>query len=111
MNHLFGKYAFQYWEAGFSPIPLKEKQKIPAIRDWASYGHNRPNEKRMQGWLQEYESGNLGLVMGGPVTQDHTITAIDIDDDKLMRAGGGALGRGAPQLLCRCRAGRRQSRP
>lgn len=56
-------YALNYRKLGYSPIPLKPNQKIPAIKDWQQYADRPPDKETLQQWFARNKTG-IGIVLG-----------------------------------------------
>lgn len=67
----------EYYQKGYSPIPLKNNSKVPAIR-WKKYQYRRAALKKTLYWFIEFKESNLGLVTG------EKLIVIDLDDIKKL---------------------------
>jgi len=67
----------EYYQKGYSPIPLKNNSKFPAIW-WKKYQSKRATLKKTLYWFVEFKESNLGLVTGGK------LVVIDLDDIKKL---------------------------
>lgn len=74
---MFSKIAPAYWAAGIPVIPLKPREKAPAINAWSKYSAEMPSEETQAEWLAAYPDGNIGLPLG-PVSG---CVALDLDTD------------------------------
>lgn len=92
MNGPFGQHAQSYWEAGYSPLPIKPQSKAPEIKAWSGYCDNLPNPERRADWLGKFGASGIGLCCGTEVIQDFRLAAVDVDDDRLVRAVVGLVG-------------------
>ncbi|MBT7487170.1 MAG: hypothetical protein HN673_12440 [Rhodospirillales bacterium] len=81
---LFQSNAPKYWDRGLSVIPVKLNTKRPAIQKWSGYNVNLPSKEKQQEWLKGHSSGGIGLCTGAKILDDLRISAIDIDDDRLV---------------------------
>ena len=81
---IFADYAPSYWGAGLPVIPLRQRNKMPDINSWSTFGSQMPSEAIQQHWLASYPNGNIGLPFG-PASG---LCAIDIDteDEALIKA-------------------------
>lgn len=57
-------YAKMYLNKGFSIIPLKPKDKRPAIPSWKEYQHRRPTDEELVKWFGNESQNNIGIVTG-----------------------------------------------
>lgn len=72
---IFSEYAPLYWGVGLPVIPLRQKNKMPDINGWSTYGSEMPSEALQNHWLASFPNGNIGLPFG-PASG---LCAIDID--------------------------------
>ncbi|BCJ91794.1 hypothetical protein IZ6_25290 [Terrihabitans soli] len=77
MNNIFANEAPRYWAAGLPVIPLRVRDKMPAINRWQLFADTMPTEDQKEEWLLVYHNGNIGLPLG----PQSNIVAIDIDTD------------------------------
>ena len=77
MTGPFGRSAPALWAAGASAIPLKTGQKRPVPRGWSTYSKVLPDAETQRQWLDFFDDGNVGVVMG----EASGIVAFDIDTD------------------------------
>lgn len=55
--------ALQYLKLHWSIIPIKAREKRPAIK-WAEFEKRRANEDEVKGWFQHIPDANIGIVTG-----------------------------------------------
>ena len=67
----------EYYQKGYSPIPLKNNSKFPAIW-WKKYQSERAALKKTLYWFIEFKESNLGLVTG------EKLVVIDLDNIKKL---------------------------
>jgi hypothetical protein len=93
---IFGTYAPQYWERNLSVLFIKPETKKPPeekeAKGWPGYCNNLPTEKVRKLWLEKFPAHGIGLLMGMEVKPGFRIAAVDVDDDKLVRAVRALLG-------------------
>lgn len=75
MSAPFGDHAAEYWAAGLPVIPLRVKDKRPAITGWSRYCTEMPSAETQAQWLATFGDGNIGLTLG----PQSGLIAIDID--------------------------------
>lgn len=67
---------------GLPAIPLLPGEKKVVVRHWSTYSDKLPDAATRAEWLQTWEHGNIGLVMG----PQSGLVALDIDtDDKRVQ--------------------------
>ncbi len=81
---MFLDHAIRYLNFGFSPIPVKEKQKAPAIARWQTYCSARPNEDQLEKWNNSNPNYNVGVCLGTKITDDYQLGCIDIDSEDFV---------------------------
>jgi hypothetical protein len=81
-----GEAALYYLSQGLSVIPLREREKIPAVA-WDEYQTKRPTEEEVRKWWAENPGYNVGIVAG---RVSGNLVVIDFDDMEVAR---GILGR------------------
>lgn len=83
-DRIFETYATEFWSRGLPVIPLRERNKMPLINQWSTYGRQMPTELEQQHWLASYPKANIGLPFG-PASG---LCGIDIDttDEELIAA-------------------------
>lgn len=74
---IFAEFAPLYWGAGLPVIPLRQRNKMPDINSWSTYGSEMPSEALQRHWLASFPNGNIGLPFG----PESGLCAIDIDLD------------------------------
>lgn len=96
----FAQAAPQLLELGYSPIPLRPRDKAPGVRsqghlwkvmsDWPRFRDRLPSVFEMRAWAA-WEDANVGVVLGTAIGQ-HRLIAVDIDSsdhdevDQIRRA-------------------------
>lgn len=71
-------YAIQFHNEGLCCIPVKERDKSPALDEWEEYQKRRSTPDEIQGWWGNGHNYNIGLVHGA--VSGNYIT-LDIDKD------------------------------
>ena len=66
--------ALDYWNKGYSVIPIKTRTKEPAI-SWKPYQSKLAKENEIRGWWSEWPYANIGIVTG----KISNLTVIDLD--------------------------------
>ncbi|GAI67858.1 unnamed protein product [marine sediment metagenome] len=67
------KFIQEYFDRGFSLIPLKNNSKVPAIR-WKKYQYTKASLKEIEKWFITFDDPNIALITG------LKLVAIDADD-------------------------------
>lgn len=68
----------EYFEQGYSIIPIKQGEKRPTREGWSRYCRELPSEKEIESWERLRDTGiNIGVCLG-PASG---IVALDIDTD------------------------------
>jgi putative DNA primase/helicase len=83
-DQIFETYAPLYWAAGLPAIPLRERNKIPAINQWAEFGTRMPDATEQARWLASFPHGNIGLPLGA--ASGICVIDIDTEDEELIKA-------------------------
>lgn len=76
----FTQWAQNYYDEGYSVIPLKKKDRTPAIENHSRYSEDLPSEEELEEWLSFYKDTSLGLVCGkasGVIALDFDYTGND----------------------------------
>lgn len=76
MKSPFSQVADELYSKGLSIIPLREKSKIPAIKNWTKYSLERPTQEEIDQWKQ-IPNANIGVVLG----KASGVIGIDFDYD------------------------------
>lgn len=63
-DNRFLEAALHYAGNGWSVIPLRVKEKKPAIASWMQYQTERADEATIREWWNKYPDANVGLVTG-----------------------------------------------
>jgi hypothetical protein len=86
---LFAKWAPQYRDSGFNPVPIRPGSKSPAPSRW-QIGRQEDDTFRL--WLDSYSDHGLGVLLGTPLEAVLTggaelrgqfLIAVDVDQDDL----------------------------
>jgi hypothetical protein len=72
--------ALDYLSRGWSVIPIRKREKRPAIR-WQSFQHDCPSEQDVHGWFSRWPKANVAIVTGAV----SGIVVLDVD----TQYGGG----------------------
>lgn len=83
---IFSTLAPDFWQAGYSVVPISPGTKKPAIQKWSGYCDNLPGEQKRQDWVDEFGQCGIGLLLGTELARGFRLIAIDIDDDRLIQA-------------------------
>lgn len=75
MLDIFGSQAQAYWSLGIPVIPLHPCAKKPIPMAWQKLASRMPTAEEQAYWLANYQTGNIGLVMGS----QSGFCALDID--------------------------------
>ena len=67
--------ALDYARRGFSVIPLKPRDKRPALQSWKDYQSRCATEEEIRAWWQRIPNANVGIVTGAI----SKIVVLDID--------------------------------
>jgi len=57
--------ALRYLSLGLSIIPIKPRDKRPALHSWKEFQKRPPTEEEIRGWFTGHEDLNLAIVTGG----------------------------------------------
>lgn len=71
----FIDWAQNYYDEGYSVIPLKKSDRTPAINNHSKYSEELPSETEIEDWLSFYKDTSLGLVCG----KASGVIALDFD--------------------------------
>jgi len=80
MSRSLLEWAKYYLSKGFSVIPIKRKDKKPAIPTWKEYQYRLPTNKELQEWFGNGEQKNIAIVTGAL----SGIVAVDLDSDRAV---------------------------
>ncbi len=67
------KFIQEYFNRGFSLIPLKNNSKVPAIR-WKRYQYRKASLEEIEKWFMIFDDPNIALITG------KELIVIDLDD-------------------------------
>lgn len=81
---IFANHAPAYWAAELPVIPLRERNKMPAINQWSTFGTRMPDQIEMNHWLASFPKGNIGLPLG--TASGMCMIDIDTEDEELIAA-------------------------
>ena len=85
----FAKWASQYRDTGFNPVPIRPGSKSPAPSRWQT---GRQEDDTFRLWLDQYADHGLGVLLGTPLEavltggadlRDQFLIAVDVDQDDL----------------------------
>ena len=71
------QFALQYHDEGLCVIPVKPRQKMPALTSWEAYQTRTSTRREVEQWFTN-SSFNIGIVHGG--VSGNYIT-LDVDHD------------------------------
>lgn len=74
---IFVSEAPKYWAAQLPAIPLRTRDKPPAIKRWNEFARRMPSLEEQQAYLAQHPAGNIGLALG----PQSGLIAVDIDSD------------------------------
>ena len=77
MTDLFASTALPYWAKGIPVMPLRSRQKVPALNNWAIYAAQMPSPEEQERWLRAFPDANIGLPLG----PQSGVVALDVDSD------------------------------
>ena len=83
-DSIFKNYAPQYWSQGLPVIPLRERDKRPAINGWTEFGGRMPTTEEQASWMSAFPNGNIGLPLGS--ASNVCVIDVDTNDEKLIAA-------------------------
>lgn len=86
---IFAETAARYWAKGLPVIPLREKEKMPAIDGWQFYADRMPTNGEQEHWLSAYPRSNIGIACGPQ--SDLVMIDIDSTDQDVIEVILGAL--------------------
>ena len=69
----------EYYENGYSLIPLKKNSKIPCV-NWKQYQNKRAGFDDVLGWCVNFDNPNIGIITGGI----SSLTVIDVDNPSIL---------------------------
>lgn len=73
---IFNQWAQNYYDSGFSVLPVDPKTKACFIKGWTEkFSHRFPTEKEQEYYIEKYGTHDLGLATG----ESSGIIAIDFD--------------------------------
>lgn len=84
IDPIFETYAPAYWRAALPAIPLRERDKRPAIGQWQAFGTRMPDTIEMNHWMHSFPEGNIGLPLG--IASGMCMIDIDTEDEALIEA-------------------------
>lgn len=79
----FGTLAPQYWEAGYTVIPVEHGTR-KASTGYDGLVNQLPQPKTRERLLKQSDNG-IGLLMGQKFGDDTMTVAVDVDDDRVVR--------------------------
>lgn len=72
------EYAKNYLSMGFSVIPLKTKDKKPALESWKPFQNQYPTTEDLKNWFDNGSNLNIGIITG----KISNIVVVDLDSTK-----------------------------
>jgi len=75
------EYAKSYVKQGFSVIPLKPRDKRPAIESWKDYQTRKATEEELEQWFGNGSQVNIGIVTG----KISGIAVVDLDSEEAIQ--------------------------
>lgn len=91
MMGIFKEQAPQYRAAGFEPRPLKPGTKACKHKGWNQPDSELPSGT-MDDWLKNHPNDGIGLRLGTLLPDGTQLAALDIDDNRYVRAASFLLG-------------------
>jgi hypothetical protein len=76
------KFALDYLARGWSVIPLRPRDKKPALASWKEYQTRRPTEEEVRSWWQRWPDANIGIATGAV----SGIIVLDVDGEDGRRS-------------------------
>ena len=90
-SYQFLEAALQYLALGWSILPIKTRDKRPAIRSWREFQERQPTEEEVRGWAERFRECNIAVVTG----RLSGLVVLDIDgtagEEVVRRLNGGEL--------------------
>ncbi|QGN54165.1 phage/plasmid primase, P4 family [Novosphingobium sp. Gsoil 351] len=83
-DRIFEQFAPQYWNSGLPVIPLRQRNKMPDISGWSTFGTRMPDQLEMNHWMESFPYGNIGLPLGS--ASGMAIIDVDTEDEMLIAA-------------------------
>lgn len=71
--------ALQYHSEGLCVIPVREREKMPALAAWEEYQTRRSTEQEIRAWFGNSNCYNVGIIHG-PVSNNYVTIDLDHDD-------------------------------
>lgn len=81
MSNTMLNQAKNYLARGFSVIPLKIKDKRPAIDSWKMFQERRPSEEELEQWFGNGTENNIGIVCG----KISGLAVVDLDSPQAVQ--------------------------
>lgn len=78
----FLQHALQYARRGWSVIPLRAKDKKPALASWKEYQSRRASEDEIREWWTRWPDANIGIATGAV----SGIIVLDVDGEDGRRS-------------------------
>jgi hypothetical protein len=63
VKQMMQRAALEYLELGWSVIPIRHRDKRPAIR-WQEFQQRRASQSEVRAWFRERPDNNVGIVTG-----------------------------------------------
>ena len=80
--NIYKHHAPKFLDKGYSVIPDRGGQKLPAIKEWSKYCAQKPTQEEFDGWSQSLPNTNISVCLG----EASGIVALDLDctDDAVI---------------------------
>jgi len=76
------EHALEYARLGWSVIPLRRRDKKPAIASWKEYQERRATEDEIRSWWEKWPEANIGIATGAV----SGIVVLDVDGEDGRRS-------------------------
>ena len=73
--NIYKHHAHKFLDNGYSVIPDKPNQKIPAIKEWNKYCNQMPSKEETEKWAETFSESNMSVCLG----ESSGIIALDLD--------------------------------
>lgn len=88
---VFADYYLAYADVDYEPRPIQPGSKACKEKNWAKPTSELPNDI-FSDWANSLSGHGIGLRLGTPMPDKTVLGALDIDDDRYVRAAGFLLG-------------------
>jgi archaellum biogenesis ATPase FlaH len=75
------EYARYYVSKGYPVIPIKHKDKTPAIESWKVFQEYKPTEDNLKIWFGNNSQNNIGIVTG----EKSGLAVVDLDSQEAIK--------------------------